>query len=308
MSGKPTGRLRRWAGPASLFLLGFPLAVLALAEFEIRRSGLGDRPLYRADATIGYIPLPSQRGRFSNRDDWAFNARSMRTAEPFRPDADVRDILLIGDSIVFGGHANAATPGPALARASGARVWPIAAPSWGLANELTYLEDNPDVARAVDDIVFVVNSGDFGPASHWINEYMHRTEEPLSYAAYWLGSQFLMGSDSNAIAVAGRGPPGPRLARLRQVTGARILFLYYPTRDEIDGGQVCFPVPQALRAFPGFCLGMDPEWSTAFYQDLVHPRPEASPLLGRAMARALEAAASDRPVPGFTPADDRGQR
>lgn len=225
----------------------------------------------------------------------------MRTAESFRPDEAARDILLIGDSIVFARHDNAATPGPELARASGARVWPIAAPSWGLANGLTYLEDNPDIAGSVDDIVFVVNSGDFGPASHWVNGYMHPTERPLSFAAYWLGSQFLMGSDGGAIPVTDRGPIGTRLARLRSKTDARLLFLYYPTLDELAAKKPCFEIPAALQSYPGYCLGLDPEWSAGFYLDLVHPNPEASPLLGRAMARALLAASIDKPTPGFNP-------
>ena len=288
--------MRRWIGRIGLFLLGLAITVLVMAEIEVRCSGLGDRPLYRADSSIGYIPRPSQNGRFHNRHDWAFNAHSMRTDQPFRPDPAARDVLLIGDSVIFGGHDNASTPGPALARASGTRVWPVAAPSWGLANALTYLEENDDVVRAVDDIVFVVNSADFGPASHWINGFMHPTKRPLSYAAYWLGSQFLMGWRGNEIPVIDRGTLGLRLDRLQRTTRARVLFVYYPTRDEVISGEDCFAVPEAIRRFPGYCLGRDPEWSLAIYKDLVHPRPEASPLLGRAMARALVAVAGQKPA------------
>ena len=277
-------------GPLGLLLLGLPIAIMALVEFEIRRSGLGDRPLYRTDSVIGYIPKPSQHGRFANTVEWSFNERSMRNAGPFTPDASARDILLIGDSLVFGRHYEAATPGPELARASGAQVWPIAAPSWGLANELTYLELNPDVARSVDDIVFVVGSEDFGPASYWVNDYMHLRARPRSYALYWLTSQFLMGRDSDAIPVTERGPLAERLERLRQQTKARMLFLYYPTKDELGSGKPCAFVPQVLRTYPVYCLGLDPEWSADFYEDNIHPRADASPLLGRAMARGLKAA------------------
>ncbi len=300
--------MRQRLGLVVLFVLGLPLAILALVEIEVRRSGLGDRPLYRADATIGYIPRPSQHGLFDNRLAWAFNERSMRTDAPFRPDAGARDILLVGDSLVFGWHGNAATIAPALARETGARVWPIAAPSWALANELTYLEHNPDVAQQVDDIVVVVNSGDFGPASNWANNFMHPTKRPLSYAVYWLGSLFLMGWDGDAIPVSDRGPLGPRVERLQRLTKARLLFLYYPTRDELAAGKPCFAVPTFTRRYPGYCLGHDPEWSTAFYQDEVHPRPEASPLLARAIARALALANGNRPAPGFTPAGEVDQR
>lgn len=274
-----------------LFLLGFPVAVLALVEFEIRRSGLGDRPLYQANSVIGYIPHPSQRGKFANTIEWSFNERSMRNSGPFNPDAKARDILMLGDSLVFGRHYEMATPGPELAKASGARVWPIAAPSWGLANELTYLEINPDIARNVDDIVFVVNSGDFGPASNWANDFMHLRARPRSYALYWLASQFMMGWDGNAIPVTDRGPLAGRLERLSRQTAARILFLYYPSQDELRSDEPCSFVPQALLAYPGYCLAGDPEWSFDLYEDIIHPRADASPQLGRAMARGLNAAA-----------------
>lgn len=277
-------------GPLGLFILGFPIALLALVEFEIRRSGLGDRPLYRANSLIGYIPYPSQRGKFANSVDWSFNERSMRNAGPFRPDPSARDILLVGDSLVFGKHYELETPGPEMAKASGARVWPIAAPSWALANQLTYLEINPDIARDVDDIVFVVNSGDLGPASNWVNDFMHLRAKPHSYAFYWLGSQFLMGWGGSAIPVADRGPLADRLERLRGQTKARILFLYYPSKDELQTGEPCSFAPQELRKYPGYCLAQDPEWSVDFYEDEIHPRADASPLLGRAMARGLNAA------------------
>lgn len=287
---------------AALFLLGLPLAFLALLEFEVRRSGLGDRPRYHADAQIGYIPLPSQHGQFENRLAWSFNERSMRTDAPFHPDAAKRDILLIGDSVVFGWHGNAATIAPALARETGARVWPIAAPSWGLANELTYLEDNPDVAQRVDDIVFVVNKDDFGPASYWINEYRHPTHDPVSYAAFWLGLQFLIDTDGDAIPVIDRGPLGPRVAALRTRTKARLLFLYYPTIDALDPENACFDIPAFLRGHAGYCLAMNPDWSAAFYEDGVHPLAAASPKVARVFASALAIADANRPAPGFFPA------
>lgn len=307
MSGRAAGRLRRWLGLFGLFLAGFPLAVLALAEYQVRSTGLGDRPLYHADAIIGYIPRPSQQGKFKNALEWAFNERSMRTAKPFWPDDKARDILLIGDSLVFGGHDNLSAPGPVLARMTGARVWPIAAPSWGLANELTYLEDNPDVTERVDDIIFVVNSEDFGPASYWVNEYMHPTRRPRSYAAYWLGSQFLMGWNGGAIPVVDRGPLAARLARLRGRTKARFLFLYYPSLDELAGKHGCFEAPEFTKAYPGYCLGQDQEWSPTIYADHIHPRDEANPLLGRAMARALEAVA-DKRLRGSSRANAAAQR
>lgn len=279
--------MTRWLPRLILILTVAALAFFAILEVDLRRTGALDRPLFRGDAAIGYLPLPSQAGSFRNRHPWIFNARSMQTSRPFAPDEQARDILLIGDSIVFGNYVDGHTAGPELARISGARVWPVAAPSWGLANQLTYLEENPDVANAVDDIVFVLNSEDFGPASQWADRYVYPRERPWSHAAFALGWHFSIDRGS-PIHVMDRGPLGQRLASLRSRTKARLTFALYPSLAEFAADRPCFALPEGLAAIPSICLGRNPAWSTGLYRDELHPRVEANAVMARAIAEGME--------------------
>ncbi|MFZ3026968.1 hypothetical protein, partial [Rhodoferax sp.] len=93
-----------------------------VAEGAVRAFGLVGFPLYAANAQIGYIPAASQQGSFLNKNDWQFNALHMG-APAFKPDA-ARDVLLLGDSVVFGGNAYRQPErlGPALQAALQVRV------------------------------------------------------------------------------------------------------------------------------------------------------------------------------------------
>jgi hypothetical protein len=87
-----------------LGVLGVALGLGAIAELVLRfRYGLGNPPLYVADARTGYRLAPNQNlRRRGNRI--AINQYSMRGPEiaRHRP-ADTLRVLLLGDSIVNGG-------------------------------------------------------------------------------------------------------------------------------------------------------------------------------------------------------------
>ena len=82
---------------------GLGAAVLCFMSVEcvLRYRGYGDFPIYNVDSQIGYVPAPSQAGLFAGTFPWYFNEHSMRN-QPFVSDAD-HGVLLLGDSIVFGG-------------------------------------------------------------------------------------------------------------------------------------------------------------------------------------------------------------
>ena len=154
------------------------------AEVGVRVAGLVDFPLYDADATIGYIPKANQRGSFLNKNDWVINEKHMG-AKTFVPDP-AGNILLVGDSIVWGRNPYALPDrlGPRLQALVKGKVWPIAAGSWSLQNELAYLNANPDVVSKVDTIVFVLNSGDLGPPSSRNCSATHQRERPTLALVY----------------------------------------------------------------------------------------------------------------------------
>lgn len=88
----------------ALIILLIALIALGLAEAFLRsRYGLGDPPIYLADARMGYRLKPNQQvKRYGNRIE--INAFSMRgpAISPQRPDNTLR-VLLLGDSIINGG-------------------------------------------------------------------------------------------------------------------------------------------------------------------------------------------------------------
>lgn len=157
-------KIRNWL----LFIPG----VLLASEITVRAVGMVDFLLYEANSEIGYIPAANQKGSFLNKNDWEFNVLNIGSPA-FQPDSR-SDILLIGDSLVFGGnhYKKQERLGPTLqalmqTRTGDAHVWPIGAGSWALRNELTWLRQNPEVLEQVKQIMFVLNNGDFDAASSW---------------------------------------------------------------------------------------------------------------------------------------------
>lgn len=76
---------------------------LAVAEGGVRALGQVDFALFEANAQVGYIPAANQQGSFLNKNHWQFNGLHMG-APAFAPNP-LRDVLLVGDSVVYGGNA-----------------------------------------------------------------------------------------------------------------------------------------------------------------------------------------------------------
>jgi len=211
---------------AALSILALAVVAIAAVETVVRVKHAADVPLYRIDHDLGYVPQPSQSGRFLGRYDWTFNDLSMG-AGPFTGGGD----LLIGDSLVFGEARM--TPaqhlGPLLQARLSAPVWPISAQSWGLMNELTYLRLHPDVVKRVDKIIFVNNSGDFTTPSIWATEITHPTHRPL-----WATGYVLERGPLKRMLVKPPNPPeGPWQKALAAFNpGKPVTFVLYTQRGE----------------------------------------------------------------------------
>lgn len=141
-----------------------------------------DPILYSRDSDIGYRVRPDQRGGSIVGGSFAINDKGMGVAEAFDPREDREDVLLVGDSLVFGPKRleQAERLGPALERLSGWQVWPLSARSWSLWNGLRAIGRTPGLER-VDTVVFVVSEGDFDRPSQWSNAFDHPTSRPSSY-------------------------------------------------------------------------------------------------------------------------------
>src|SRR5262249_11409652 len=115
---------------------------------------------------------------------WYYNDLSMGVPENFNR-APGLNVLLIGDSIVNGGNPFRQVDrlGPVLQSKINGKVWPVSAGSWGLINEMRWLERHPDVVNEMSVIIIVSNSADFGRPSVWQSDVATPRNKPSS--ALW---------------------------------------------------------------------------------------------------------------------------
>jgi hypothetical protein len=160
-----------------LLVLGVGVVVVAIAELFLRvKYGLGNPPLYVADARTGYRLAPNQSlRRRGNRVE--INQYSMRgpAIEPQRP-ADTLRVLMLGDSIANGGwwtdqpdilslKVQDALISKEIPGVAAVEVLNASANSWGPRNELGYVLRFGTFEAQV--VVLVLNTDDlFAIAPH----------------------------------------------------------------------------------------------------------------------------------------------
>jgi hypothetical protein len=260
-----------------------------------------DFPVYDADATIGYIPQANQRGSFMGRNDWVINEQNMG-AEVFQPGSQ-GNVLLVGDSVVWGGnpYAQGDRLGPQLQRLSAAKVWPIAAGSWGLQNEVTYLEAHSSVVEAVDTIVLVLNSGDFESPSSWTCELSHPTRRP-PVALWYLARKYALNEGCPAepppaLKVTRRDPLAMLTDFVGHHAGKRVLVFLYPDKAELADESLLaarldsfVPLLRKTGVRDVISVARDRRWQQRmdYYRDPVHPTPQGNAALAQIIASHLQ--------------------
>jgi lysophospholipase L1-like esterase len=284
--------------------------VWVIAELLIRQKGVMDFPLYDVDQEIGYIPRPNQNGMYLNRISWRVNGKNM-TAGAWRPD-EKPDLLLIGDSVVWGGeeYRHEEKLGPQLqAQLPDWSVWSVGASSWSISNEIAYLQRNPDVVEAADLILWVLNSGDFGPRALFVTDANTPRSRPWSANLYALRKYVLPAGFKQWV----RGGvwllfPNPQepmvdpkdsVARLEKflqelgANGKKTLILLYPSRTELEQRKGALDeFLQTLRGIqsPGLEVldGRTLEaWGEGNYRDGIHPTVEGNNRLAHSLAKEV---------------------
>ena len=185
---KQIKKLRWW-----WLVLPVVLVLLVLSEVGLRLAGVTDFPVYDTDETIGYIPAPGQQGSFLNRNGWQVNERSMGS-DAWEPNGQ-RDVLLLGDSVVWGGNPlnQPDKLGPVLqGKLPQWRVWSASAGSWSVLNQVAYLDRYADVQQEADVLVWVLNTADFAEKrSVWSSDATHPRSKPLS-AVWHVAEKYLL--------------------------------------------------------------------------------------------------------------------
>jgi hypothetical protein len=156
----------------------FLLGVLAFASAELFcrfAVGLGDPPLFQADAALEYLLQPSKTyHRFHHR--FSVNRYSMRADDfpPHKSSGNELRVLVIGDSVVYGGvRVDQDEVDTEILKRSLQRqlerpvvVGNAAAKSWGPPNELAYLERYGTLDA--DVVILELSSHDYADAPTFV--------------------------------------------------------------------------------------------------------------------------------------------
>lgn len=298
---KFTKKIILWVG--TLFIL---------SELVIRLTGIGDFPIYQTDREIGYIPAPSQSGKFLHQNEWVYNKLSMGVAEEFPTDHSPQ-LLLMGDSIVQGGNPYRQNEklGPQLQTLLEGqwKVWPVGAPSWGFLNQQEYLRRYPEVLRSIQGIIWIFNSGDFQDRSQWWSDATHPRQKPLfmSYYAlnkYLLEKKFKFQFPELLFWVKGLQPPSSlpidakwedwenQFMHLQTLALKSKVIVFYPDLQEFvnpgdDHYQNFIQRMQGLIQEQGWILidlRQRSDWKKEYYRDWIHPTPEGNRVLSEIIA------------------------
>jgi len=287
------------------------LILLFAAEVGVRLSGIADFPIYSSDDQIGYCLRPNQSGKFLNRNHWFVNDRGMATAAPWNP-AGHRNILILGNSIVYGGNPydqkDKLAPTMQRELAAGDILWPIAAGGWTNVNEVAYLERNPDVVQSANFFVWEYMVGGLGGLARWHNEYGFPRTHPLWATGFvcrrYVLPQFI-NIDMNELPPTG-APMASNSQRFEAAIGKLntaigsttpgILFLFPGEGQFLAArrGEEWLPeraeVERIARRY-GLKLvdvSRSPEWHEGLYRDGTHPTVEGNKVLARILTSAIK--------------------
>jgi hypothetical protein len=171
----------------------------------------------------------------------------------------------------------------------------VGAGGWALLNELAYLRRHGRVLNAMNRIVFVVNSDDFGEPAHWSSDLSHPRSRPWS-VALWALSRY---SESPAYVEM---PPSGRnwlveLCELLQSYSGTVLMFLYPTRSEFsepalrkerldNHGDKAIALLKKNLAVAS--IANDPLWTLNLYRDDIHPTATGNATLARIIAKYIE--------------------
>lgn len=243
-------RWQRWLGGGALALV----VVLLLAEAVLRWGvGLGDPPLARLDPQTEYeLVRSAEYERWGNRV--SINSLGMRAPEPpFAPMDGDRRILLIGDSVVYGGHhldqsetiaARMVEDFAGMTGFAGCRpvVLPVAVSSWGPPNQAAFLAR--DGLHDADVAALVVSAHDLRDVPNAGVDVPYRLSASRSaigdaFEAAW--SRY-RGEPASPPSLTQDERLAAGLAALQQMAdqlagaGVPLVVAYHPTTVELAGG------------------------------------------------------------------------
>jgi hypothetical protein len=284
------------------------MAALVLSELAVRLSGIADFPIYAISSDIGYIPAPSQAGRFLHENDWVYNEHSMGVARKWR--AGPCNLLLIGNSVVMGGNVFKQEDklGPSLQKILGdqTEVWPLGSGQWSNVNETAYLEEHQEVVDGSPYFIWEYMAGGLSEATAWQGPLLFPNARP-SWATWYVAKRYLFprAFGYSLIETRPNGLPSDAdivrfdkmLSRLTSssATSAGIVFLY-PSEAELKiarSGRDWLPERKTIDVIAAthhlhvVDVAAEPSWRASLYRDGTHPTLEGNRVLTEILASAF---------------------
>jgi hypothetical protein len=297
------GKIIRYAAIGTLVLV---FAVECILRWAV---GLGDPPLARLDPVTEYELVPSASyKRWGNQV--TINADGMRGPEhPALPDVQERHVLLIGDSVVYGGHFldQSETISAQMlqvfsddTRLAGCtvRVLPMAASSWGPVNQAAFLEeygtfgataagivvsahDLYDTPNAVSDILPYRTAPAFTAIGDAVQAVLERTQRAAPEAEDTLPFEARAQTSLAAL---------DQIADLLDEQNVRPVLIYHPTVTErsgqVDPAQTTFAQWAQTRGIRLLDFGST-QVAPTDYRDDIHPTASGANLLARTVAPVI---------------------
>lgn len=151
----------------------------------------------------------------------------------------------------------------------------------------------------VDQVVFVLNNGDFGEASSWSCEATHPRARPVM-ALWYLFNKYVYALEKCGQVPSGlQMPPGDLAVELRTflaANGGKASFVLYPdVAEAVDSALEAahFASGRAILATAGarnvVRVASDSRWSSRYYKDGIHPTPEGNRVLAAILASQINA-------------------
>jgi len=273
------------------FLVIVPL--LILAEVAVRILGIANVPIREANNVNGYIPLASQSGRFL-LNDWSINSMRMISSTEFTTQNN--EVLLVGDSVIFGGNplSQQQRVGAQLdTLLSNSTSYAIADGRWSFKNGLNYIEQNLEEIKGTETIIFVLNSDDFNAPSSWRCMSDHPTEKPYSHLLFSIRKYFspICENETPSHLVV---PDYEYIDKFRLIKSAlsetRFIVFLYQNKSEFSASITLRSLldSQVLQYAEVFELvDYADMWDLNYYSDSIHPNADGAAALARILNEAL---------------------
>ncbi|WP_120503787.1 hypothetical protein [Sulfitobacter mediterraneus] len=299
--------------PALSYLAAGAALALVAAECALRWGiGLGDPPLARLDRATEYELVPSATyRRWGNTI--SINANGMRAPDhPETPASEERHLLLIGDSVVYGGHFldQTETISAQLRRAFEAdpdldgcviRVLPMAVSSWGPINQAAFLAERGTFGSSVAGIV--VSAHDLYDVPQTASDILPYRQTPSWSAIGDAVQAVIERRQQAAYAGADLAPLEERerqslealdrMAMMLRDQGVHPFLIYHPTQQERGGtvkpAKARFAQWSRSQDISLIDLG-DVRMQVGDYRDDIHPAAPGAGRIARHLAPVLATA------------------